>query len=435
MLCLEKLQGNDGLLAAYLGFNTVQQLYYFVYFDGKRLLLLCLSENVLNMLTVPNTLAHLLRIHYPDYHYRQQQNTGYTNVSGSFPLASQVWEQFWTLLQGNLNWLKLALDASRPDQILVSSTPFQQKLVEVGHNTTLKDIDPVLSILAASYKLAKAHPNRFCQQQPQNPTEYAWGLHHEDWMRAYAVITFTCDNHVWLASGLETNTNLEFFGPFMALHGQTQKSKSFGYITDELLRLVETPERFNRVTAMQQDQEIYFPLFECGIVEIENLSRLATKDEIEYAISTLGLFQSKTAAERDRIMQDTDGTWSEIITEAVCATLGTIVPGTDLDDQLNSLQVPTKMRRSPITKNERGALRALLKSRVKANEHISSKNNIDTERLRKARAQIGENISSNQDLSNICSLRGIDVNTLSVNLYNSPLKARAPHIIGMLFPQ
>lgn len=111
---------------------------------------------------------------------------------------------------------------------------------------------------------------------------------------------------------------------------------------------------------MQQDQELDFPELEYGINEIEDLSRLATKDEIEYAINTLGLFQSKTAAERDRIIQDTDGAWSEIITEAVCATLGTIVPGTDLDEELNSLKVPAKMRRSPITESERGSLRALL---------------------------------------------------------------------------
>ncbi|KAM0522435.1 hypothetical protein ACHAPE_002025 [Trichoderma viride] len=219
------------------------------------------------------------------------------------------------------------------------------------------------------------------------------------------------------------------FATHMDSSQEAQESESFGYITDELLRQVETLERLNRMATMQQDQELDFPELEHGITEIENLSRLATKDEIEYAINTLGLFQSKTAAERDCIIQDTDGAWSEIITEAVCATLGTIVPGTDLDEELNSLRVPAKMRRSPITESERGSLRALLKSRVKANERISSNSTIDLKRLRKARAQIGENLSPNQDLSSICSLRGIDENTVSVDSCNSPIKARAPHII------
>jgi hypothetical protein len=40
LLCSEKLQKDDKLLAAYLGFNTVPGFYYFAYFDGRKLLLL-----------------------------------------------------------------------------------------------------------------------------------------------------------------------------------------------------------------------------------------------------------------------------------------------------------------------------------------------------------------------------------------------------------
>lgn len=41
LLYLEWLEeGNDELLAAYLGFNTVPQLYYFMHFQGEELLLL-----------------------------------------------------------------------------------------------------------------------------------------------------------------------------------------------------------------------------------------------------------------------------------------------------------------------------------------------------------------------------------------------------------
>lgn len=415
---------------------------------------------MLNILAVPNTLTHFIRIYYEDY--RRRKGTAYRNPSDGFPPASEIWEHFRMLLKGNLNWLKLALDTSRPNQVLVSSVPFQQKLVGDEQNITLIDIDPILSILAASYKLAKAHPSRFCQQQPHPPIEHIWGLHHEDWMRAYAVTTFSCARHIWFAFRFESNPDTTLFSAYMDFSHLTQKardSESFGYITDELLQQVKMPEGPDRMTAMQQER---------GIIGMENLSRLATKDEIKYTINTLGLFQSRTAAERDCIIQDTGSALSEIITEAVCTTLGTIAPGTDLDEELNSCEVSSKMRQPPVTESEREALRVLLKSRVcrvqydaskqtavddhrrhdgyqsiidaggatrphKANEDISSSSIIDLEKLRNARAQIGENLPPNQDLASICSLRGIDVNTLSLNPYNAKYIGKVSHIIGMLF--
>lgn len=383
-----------------------------------------LFQYILNTLAVPNTLTRVLRTHYLDYRYRKQQNTGYTSVSGSFPPASRVWERFWTLSQGNLNWLKLALDTSRPDQVLVSSIPFQQKLVEDEHNITLKDIDPILSILAASYKLAKAHPNRFCQQQPHKPIEYVWGLHHEDWTRAYAVITFACDQHIWLAFDIETKTGMGFFGPYKNLNGKMRKSESFGYVTDELLRQEKTLDGPDRLTATRQER---------GVTEMENLSRLATKAEIKDTINSLELFRSKTADDRDRLIHDTGGALSEIMVEAVCKTLGIVAPGIDLHKKLKTLGVPTRRRRFPITESESEVLRALLKSRVKANEHISSNSNIDLERMKKASAHNGENLSPDQELSSICNFRGTDVNTLSSVPYKSPIEARAPHILGMFY--
>lgn len=371
-------------------------------------------------------------------------------------------------MKGDLNWLKLALDTSRPDQILVSSSRSQQKLVEDEHNITLRDIDPALSVLAASYKLIITHPSRFCQQQPQEPNENTWGIHHEEWMRAYAVICFACEKHISFAISLEMNPSLTLFTTKLIFSHTRQKSKSFGYITDELLPQAKAPDGPGRTTTMQLDQETDFLELEHSIAEMGNLSQLATKDEINQTINAIELFQSKITAKSDHIIQDTDGALSEIIIEAVCTTLGTIVPGTDLDKGLGSLEVATKMRRPPITENETEALRMLLKSRFyrvqldaskhtasdnehpqyvlqpviiaedatrpdKANGHISSKSSIDLKRLRKARARLGENLPTNQDLTSICSLRGIDVNSLSVNPHNPPQGAKAPQILGMFF--
>ncbi|KAL7924333.1 hypothetical protein ACQKWADRAFT_331330 [Trichoderma austrokoningii] len=213
------------------------------------------------------------------------------------------------------------------------------------------------------------------------------------------------------------------------------------------------------MAAMQLYQTTDFPELERRITEVDNLSRLASKDEIKYTINALELFQSKTAAERDIIIQDTDGALSEIVTEAVCATLGTIAPGTDLDKELNSLIVSFKGPQFPATESERQALRTLLKSRVCLAQYNESKQTAldnyhrrddlppvvdkrgtarpdeanettpDLEEMRKARAQLGENLPPNQDLTSICSLRGIDVTTLSINPCISKNKARPPHII------
>jgi hypothetical protein len=408
-------------------------------------------------LIVTNTLKHLLRIHYEDYRRRARRANTYTDPRDSLPPASEVWEQFKTLSKGSLNWLKLALDTSRPDQLLVSSIPFQQKLIGDENITTLEDIDPTLSILAASYKLAKAHPNRFCQQKPQKLVEYSWGLHHEDWMRAYAVITFACKEHILFAHGFEMDSETTMLGAYMDLCQATEGLEFFGFITHELLQQVKTTGRLEWMAAMQLERDI---------TEMENLSQLATKDEIKYTINSL--FQSKTATERDLIVQDTDSVLSEIITEAVCTTLSTISPGTGSEEKFDSLNKSANMKRSQTIESERKDLLALLRSRVcraqyeaskqtaskdhhrhddhqlardaagatqsdKAKEKISFNSNVDLENLRKARAQLGEFLPSNQDLTSICRLRDIDADTFSINPLKLRLKARAPQVIGMLF--
>ncbi|PTB39400.1 hypothetical protein M441DRAFT_460351 [Trichoderma asperellum CBS 433.97] len=366
------LQKNDKLLAAYLGFNTVPQLYYFVHFQA------------------PNTLRRLIRIYYRDA------------------------QSLWTT---DLSWIKLALDTSRPDQFLVSSMQSQQNLVEDELNATMEDIDPALSLLAASYKLIRAYPSRFCQRSSPQIYEYTWGIHQEDWMRAYAVVTFTCAKHVLFASQYERNPNValsDALEPYFSK--EIQNSEFFGYVTDELLAQRKTmPGVHNMKAEMEPVEEMNVLELVDDTAEMRNLSQLATKDEIAHVLDTAEFFQSMSAAERDRIIQDTDSALSEIITKAVCTTLGAIVPGIDLNKGLNALRRSNNMQQSPVTESESKALQTLLKSQIRCE-----------------RAQLGENLPPNQDLTIICSLRDIDMNTLSVSPYNPLLKAKAPQILVIL---
>jgi hypothetical protein len=322
---------------------------------------------------------------------------------------------------------------------------------------TLQDIDPALSLLAASYKLIKANPNRFCQQQPSNLDEYTWDIHHEDWMRAHAVITYTRARQSFLADFFQINAGQ--FPARIRTSVEQERPEFYGYVTDELLEKASSGH--NKTTAVEFIQEMSTIDPDSDAAEVYKLSQLATHDEIFRVLNTTKFFRTKTVAERDRIIQDTHGALSEAITEAVCTTLSTIAPGIDLDEALNSLNIPIKMQRSRINNNERKVLQTLLRPQVRRAQfevfkpatpslqdhpdgddvigdnindgEILSNGIVNHElgELRKARAQIGENLPPNQDLINICRLRGIDVNTLAVNPYNPLTIARAPQIPGI----
>lgn len=369
---------------------------------------------MLILLTAPNQLTHLIRIYH---HEHANDNVLYFSIVDIFPPASEVWERFRSLWKKDLRWLRLALDTSRPDQILVSSTQSRQQLVEDELDVTLRDIDPELSLLAASYKLIKAYPNRFCQRQPRKQNEYTWGIHHEDWMRAYAVTTFTCARHVLIANELERKRETTLF----EFSEDPQKSMFYGYATDELLAQVMTAsEGHDLTTAVKLAHGVNATELERNVTKMPNPWQLALEARITQVIKTTRLFQSKTAAERARIVHNTDGALSEIITETVCTTLHTLVPGIDLDEEINALKVSPKMQRSTITKSEGESLRKLLKSMFCR---------VEFDAPQQIYARLGGNLLPNED-----STGGIiDVSTVSINPYNLVVKAKVSQFIGMFF--
>lgn len=260
----------------------------------------------------------------------------------------------------------------------------QQNLVEDELNATMEDIDPALSLLAASYKLIRAYPSRFCQRSSPQIYEYTWGIHQEDWMRAYAVVTFTCAKHVLFASQYERNPNValsDALEPYFSK--EIQNSEFFGYVTDELLAQRKTmPGVHNMKAEMEPVEEMNVLELVDDTAEMRNLSQLATKDEIAHVLDTAEFFQSMSAAERDRIIQDTDSALSEIITKAVCTTLGAIVPGIDLNKGLNALRRSNNMQQSPVTESESKALQTLLKSQIRCVQYGAFKQTIPGDQYR-----------------------------------------------------
>ncbi|PNP55127.1 hypothetical protein THARTR1_04816 [Trichoderma harzianum] len=86
--------------------------------------------------------------------------------------------------------LKEALDIRRIDEVLVSYTDHGYDFC-VQDDVNLDQPQLVLVTIACMYKLIKANPSRFTEPTVGvEKDECVWGIHHEDWQRAYAVIFY-----------------------------------------------------------------------------------------------------------------------------------------------------------------------------------------------------------------------------------------------------
>lgn len=78
------------------------------------------------------------------------------------------------------------------------------KLIKYGTVIYVRDLDPMLSLLSASYKLMKAYADRFWKRHRPGPIEYTWNIHHEDWMWAHATIVYTVKRRFGRADAFKT---------------------------------------------------------------------------------------------------------------------------------------------------------------------------------------------------------------------------------------
>lgn len=239
---------------------------------------------------------------------RHRRPTGHQNASCIISQAYRVWGRFGELQQ---RWphRKDSLDGRKPSQVMV--LPGFRFVDEDDVSTAVPDYS--FSLLAACYKLMKSHPLRFCHSGSLKPEEYVWGIHHEDWMRAHAVIVFTITRQLTIEgivqSCRDTSAALKFGSPYhMSLD-----SEIYGYVASEELaaggHLLRDPAH--------------------DAIDTQLMSRRATNEEIAYVLRDIVTWRSKSDFERLSILQDPWGALVEVVTDAVCVTLDLITPSID----------------------------------------------------------------------------------------------------------
>ncbi|EHK18140.1 uncharacterized protein TRIVIDRAFT_67348 [Trichoderma virens Gv29-8] len=387
LLFSESLQINLRFLAGYLGFNTSREFHVFVDFE------------------VPKTIKQFIRLQY------SRNELCNANTMSILPQASE------------------SLDESDSQQILITKG-CPAELVTEGSSVRLQDIDLVLSILSAAYKLIKENPGRFCQRYPSESNQYTWDIHHEDWMRAHAVTVYTITRQIEMAEAFKT--------PIPGDEKWLCRNDKKNLLSE-----------YNTTTSMDFIQELDILDCEHDTARMNMTSQLAETDVTD-ALNTGRRYQSENADERRPITEDNTCTLAESITDAVCAALDAISPGVVMGNEIYSPDIPLTMRQPQITKNEVDALQVMLKRQAcraqfrepsptaesTANTHPdalqekgSGKSSATRFRaLVKMRAQLGDSLPPNQDLESICRHRRIDMNTLAVNPHNPSTVAKAPQI-------
>ncbi|KAK1249352.1 hypothetical protein MKX07_002868 [Trichoderma sp. CBMAI-0711] len=393
----QTLQSNARLLAAYLGFDTVTQLYIFADFE------------------VPMVLTQLLGF-YVDRGQplpRHRRPTGHQNASCIISQAYSVWGRFGELQQ---RWphRKDSLDGRKPSQVMV--LPGFRFVDEDDVSTAVPDYS--LSLLSACYKLMKSHPLRFCHSGSLEPEEYVWGIHHEDWMRAHAVIVFTITRQLTIEGIAQscrgTSVSMKFGSPYhMSLD-----SEIYGYVASE-----ESAAGGHLLRDPAHDA-----------IETQLMSRRATNEEIDYVLRDIVTWRSKSDFERLSILQDPWGALVEVVTDAVCVTLDLITPSIDWQLDMDGPRVPSNS--APMNRQQLLHLKTWLKEQMQqqhCDKGVSaeygdilplSTANPGLDRSREMDAWLGYSPRFNEEsLFDICERRGSGVYDIATEK-----ELQAPHI-------
>lgn len=185
----------------------------------------------MRLYSVPRILTQLLGF-YVDRGQplpRHRRSTGHRDASCIISQAYSVWERFGELQQWWTHQTN-SLDEREPSQVMV--LPGFRFLDEVG-STAVPDYP--LSLLSACYRLIKAYPLRFCHTGSLDSMEYVWGIHHEDWMRAHAVIIFTITRQLTIEGIIQSCRGMSVALQFGTSYHMSLGSEFYGYVTSEKL--------------------------------------------------------------------------------------------------------------------------------------------------------------------------------------------------------
>lgn len=360
-------------------------------------------------------------------------------------------------------WLESRVNSPSYSCAILRKSRIDQ-VIENPRQADIKEMDAILTLLGAIYKLMVLNHERFCQKSSENTKEYTWGFHHEDWQRAYAIIAFV--------KGRRTKTiEVPERGPmqYIGVRGKIENAEIYGFATLEILSTVEGLEDGSYLgAAVDSAKEMALLDPEHDKEAMRKLAERGTNEQIARALDAIDSVRKKPQSMRESLIENDDGALEDIISEETVNTLHAIAPGIDLSRALLST-VPKAQQREKITSKEREALANLFRENLRiytppspasnssdgnryqelqtittagdvsglADESgtISAGQHVDTEfeSLRNMRALLGENVPENQDLEEICKLRGIDIDTLAVNSHNPSVTAKAPQIPGLSF--
>ncbi|PKK50361.1 hypothetical protein CI102_3242 [Trichoderma harzianum] len=193
LLNSDKLPQYPGFLSSYLGFSKVQHLYYFADFIAPRV--------IWPLITLDNS----------------------RKLEGNTQPAMRA-----------DHWLKAFLDNGRTDEVLVWGSILGYPNFGVqnhANHANLFQLDSVLTAIACMYKLIKANPSRFREPTEGLENECVWGIHHEDWQRAHAVITFVKYRRAFFRHCPEG-------GPGKYWNTRLRKARCYAYATPDVIASV-----------------------------------------------------------------------------------------------------------------------------------------------------------------------------------------------------
>ncbi|KAL6872940.1 hypothetical protein J3F83DRAFT_772210 [Trichoderma novae-zelandiae] len=380
LLFAETVQSNARLLAAYLGFDTVTELYIFVDFE------------------VPKVLTQLLRFYNRHGQWRPQprRSTEHTDASCIISQATNVRVLVWS-----------------------SSLCF----VDDDEFAAPSVVNYPLSLFSACYRLIKAYPRRFCHSGSLEPMEYVWNIHHEDWMRAHAVVVFTMTRQLMIERIVRSCQHMSGAFKLGRPYHMSLKSEIFGYATSEQLAY---GEHFLRD-----------PVHDA--TEMQQMSERATSEEIGYVLQEVTSWRLKSEVEQSSIMHETGGTLAELVTDAICTALDAITPNIDWHNDLFSSRIQLHM--APMDQEQLLNLKTWLTEQVQqarcgvgepadtGDKPPPSTAYSGPEKSREMQALLGYTSRLDEDLEDICGRRGFDVDTVARGTPNDPRTGlQAPHI-------
>ncbi|KAL6822556.1 P-loop containing nucleoside triphosphate hydrolase protein [Trichoderma camerunense] len=354
-------------------------------------------------------------------------------------------------------WLKPLLN-NGSNRCIILRPEGTKALITNPKEVQLKDIDAILTLLCAAYKLMTANPKRFCQKSSGNSDEFTWGFHHEDWFRAYVAIVFTKNRR-------SKTTEVPEQGPmrYVGVRGIAEKSEIYGYATLDVISSTQTLEEgyySNAAVEITKEMALLDP--EHNKEAMQKLEQRASNEQIARALNAIDSIGKNPQSTRESLVENDDGILEDIISDEVANTLHATAPGIDLHRTLMST-LPKEHQRAEMTGKERQSLINLLRQTLREYKTISPHPNLSQgdqyqlqtittagdvtgladesgtmgsdkdldcqlDSLRAMRELLGENIPENQDLEQICESRGIDLATLEVNPHNPSATAKPPQI-------